>query len=81
MSISIYINMCYVLLTLIGYDFGRRLRLDHLTSPLNPIALLIWAFVAILGLIFTKMTAVFYLMTMVTIGWIGSSFLYGYSYI
>ena len=73
--------MCYVLLTLIGYDFGRRLRLDHLTSPLNPIALLIWAFVAILGLIFTKMTAVFYLMTMVTIGWIGSSFLYGYSYI
>ena len=81
MSISICINILYVVLTLFGYDFGRRLRLEHLTSPLNPIVLSIWAFVAILGLIFTKMTAVFYLMTMITIGWFGTSYVYRLSYI
>ena len=62
MSISININTDYVLLTLIGIDFCRRLRLEYLTSPgsfcahmtseLDPIVLLIWAFVAIFGLIF-----------------------------
>ena len=63
-------NVSYAFLTMIGVVFGHALRCEHSLKSLDQDTIFAWPFVSVGGLVFTNITPVFYLMTMVTVGWV-----------
>ena len=70
--------MSYIFLTLIGFLFGNLLRYEHSNNPLNDTIVTIWPIFSIGGLMLTNMTPLFYLMTMVSIGWGAGEYILSY---
>ena len=69
-----HIMILYILLTVIGMFSGSVLRYEHYIRPFCEEVLITWVVLSICGLIFTNMIPVFYLMNMVTIGWLACDY-------
>ncbi len=68
------IHISYSFLTMVGILFGHMFRCEHALKPMDESNLLGWIIVSLGGLLFTKFTALFYFMNMVTIGWIACDY-------
>ena len=62
--------MWYNCLTFIGLVIGHFLRCEHDYSPFDKYVVITWGILSIFGLVFTDLTALFYFMTMVSMGWV-----------
>jgi len=62
--------MWYNSLTFIGLVIGHLLRCEHDYNPLDKYVVIMWGILSIFGLVFTDLIALFYFMTMVSMGWV-----------
>ena len=62
--------MWYNCLTFIGLVIGLFLRSEHDYNPFDKYVVITWGILSIFGLVFTDLIALFYFMTMVSMGWV-----------